>query len=129
MKNILKYSVDWDGTFDLVKHHIKRWNLNPHFECHIVTTRNESGDNQDIISVLDFYNIKREHLHFTNDEWKVTFFKDKSDFLFHIDDVFYECILIGNQLQYPKPFCITSLSDIIEKVEKLIQNWELSFLY
>lgn len=96
----MKVSFDFDDTLDKpkVQEYAKEL-INKGIEVHIVTSRLSDEQalpsinwNKDLFEVSDRLGIKRENIHFTPYNFKYLFFIDKPEFIWHLDDNFYELI-------------------------------------
>lgn len=100
MKIKKKISFDFDSTLD--NEHVQKYakDLMNDYEIHIVTSRpskwiqrRKSKDksftvwyNEDLHEIAKMIGIERENIHFMFNFPKYEFFKDKENFLFHLDD-------------------------------------------
>lgn len=113
----MKVSFDFDST--LSKKHVQKFAkelIGKGIDVHIVTSRSsfeqldEEGYNDDLYEIADNLQIKRENIHFTQGEDKFKFFMVNSDFLWHLDDDYYELKYISKYKRYYKTFPISVLS-------------------
>jgi hypothetical protein len=112
-----KVSFDFDGTLSLHEVQVYASSLvDKGYEVWIVTSRYDldqldhrwrrKGDDepwrhQDLFEVAENCGIKKEHIHFTNQEKKARFLEGKG-FIFHLDDDDFELIEIMKSND-PKP--------------------------
>lgn len=93
----MKVSFDFDSTLDLPSvQKLAKEILALGFDVWIVTTRyddkystemlGEPDRNADLYEVANEIGIPRSNIVFTNMTWKVDYFKQNPDFLFHLDD-------------------------------------------
>lgn len=88
-----KISFDFDGTLSEgnVIDYARELMLDPTVEVHIVTARMEGDYNDDLFDLAANIGIKEKNIHFTNFEYKgARFFKEHTDYLWHLDDNFFE---------------------------------------
>lgn len=94
----MKVSFDFDSTLSrkAIQKFVKEL-IQKGYEVHIVTSRFEDPmryadpriseiGHRDMFRVCQYLNIPRERIHFTNMQDKYLFFRNNSDFLFHLDD-------------------------------------------
>lgn len=132
----MKVSFDFDDTLDMpIMQEYAKELINKGIDVHIVTTRYEDVTNyseyfaypktykhqhRELFRVASLLTIPEENIHFTNMDWKYTYFKDNSDFIWHLDDNPKECDLLDRH---------TSIIGICHddstwkmKCEKLLEN-------
>ena len=88
-----KISFDFDGTLSegVVIDYARELILDPDIEVHIVTARMEEDYNDDLFGLAEDIGILEKNIHFTNFEYKADrFFKENTDYLWHLDDNFFE---------------------------------------
>lgn len=115
MKKNIKISLDFDGTLsrkdvqnftkELVNSGYDVWIVTSRFDDEYATNRAWwwiRDQNKTLFDVANECGIKNENIHFTNQEPKITFLKDK-EFLFHLDDHSDELIHITNSKDSCKP--------------------------
>lgn len=102
-----KISFDFDST--LSHKHVQKFAqklIDLGYEVHIVTSRWEdpkqySGNrlniHDDLFRVANRLKIPKEHIHFTNMEWKADFFEMHTEFVLHLDDYDVEVMEINNR--------------------------------
>lgn len=122
---MIKVSFDFDSTlsrFDVQKFVSSLKDV----EIHIVTSRYNSKpenwtgapiDNSDLFIVARKLNIPISNIHFTNQQLKYKFFKNK-DFLFHLDDDYIELIYIQKKTNVK---AISVLGNWKPKLKKLLK--------
>ena len=117
-----KVSFDFDGTLsrkdvqkfakELVEEGHEVWIVTSRFSNEAVA---EKGwywireQNAKLFEVADECGINRENIHFTNQNPKVIFLKDK-DFLFHLDDDIFELMDIMDSKDKCKPLNVDHMS-------------------
>ena len=113
----MKVSFDFDST--LSRKDVQKFAkelIDKGIDVHIVTSRSsfkqldEEGYNDDLYEVADNLQIKKENIHFTQGEDKFKFFMINSDFLWHLDDDYYELKYISKYRRYYKTFPISVVS-------------------
>lgn len=98
-----RVSFDFDDTLDRVDVQEFVKTLPGYVEPWIVTSRLDDSHapvqfwNSDLYTVADFVKIPRKRIVFTNYEKKSTFFAANSDFIFHLDDDYYELVEIQRE--------------------------------
>src|SRR4030042_3736033 len=101
-----KVSFDFDDTLEFkdIQNYAKEL-VDKGIEIHIVTTRYEDisnyPNNRDghlnhdyLFKVAEELNISKNNIHFTNMIDKTQFFKENTDFIWHIDDDNIQCTMI-----------------------------------
>lgn len=111
-----KVSFDFDDTleFQTVQNYAKEL-IEKGIEVHIVTTRWEDPSKYTfkvthdyLFEVAETLGIPKENIHFTNMNWKWSFFINNPDFIWHLDDNDEEINLFHKHDVKTK--CISSLS-------------------
>lgn len=115
-----KVSIDFDSTLDRkdVQRFAKKL-INDGYEVWIVTSRLSTEhakanldqwttnrvekSNLKLFRVADNLGIKREHIHFTNTQFKIEFLEGKN-FIFHLDDDSEELLEIMSSKDKCEPF-------------------------
>jgi hypothetical protein len=113
----MKVSFDFDSTLSRksVQKLAKKLKREG-YDVHIVTTRFEDPmryadprlqekGHKDMFRFCFYANIPRENIHFTNMADKYEFFKQNSDFVFHLDDDDTEVALINVLTEVPCVHC------------------------
>lgn len=99
--NQVKVSFDFDDTLD--KEHVQDYAkmlVENMVEVHIVTARVSDKYyplpvNNDLYNIAQKLGIKREHVHFTDGDWKVGFFIRNTGFVWHLDNDYRELVKIS----------------------------------
>ena len=104
----MKVSFDYDST--LSRRSIRRFAkflIQEGIEVWIVTSRNLHNNimNKDLFRDALHINLPTHHIHFTEMEDKVIFFKEHNDFLFHLDDDEDEIKMINEQTNVKGILC------------------------
>jgi len=96
----MKVSIDFDNT--LTRETVQRYARGLQsrgIEVWVVTTRHADRvpmmydpgvDNSDLWAIVDGCKIPRDHVVFTEMEWKASFFEQHPEFLWHLDDNYEE---------------------------------------
>ena len=132
----MKVSFDFDDTLEhkyIQDYAIEL--LDRGIEVHIVTTRYEDVTkykgyshnyktydtlHKQLFEVAEVLGIPKENIHFTNMDWKYTFFKNNLDFKWHLDDNAKECNLLNRHTSVIG-ICHDGSSTWKNKCEKLLK--------
>lgn len=130
----MKISFDFDGTLEnKTAQKLAALLISMGFEIWIVTTRwddtystnvlDEPTRNDDLYEVAKALGIPNSNIVFTNMTWKVDYFMNNKDFLFHVDDNLTEVKAIHGKAKVKTFSCWGTNGTWYNKALKLATNY------